>query len=856
MATPEQAEKRHEHIAVAKAPDWKYTPQKPNKGVPVPYWTVAYFDEAIHTANQSNGRKNDYFISVSRVPVSRGGEAGKGKGVLSDTYMDEFEPTEWSNTLHIDQGFAVFHGHAGTINKGNAPARVYTNVNPADAIADKACWEQLKTNLSALGVTGKDRLFADPVGCGKDAISGAWNLLAGDVQAAGGLLEGLWGGIKSFFSDPIGTAGAAIDGLKQFGQRAYESGKQVVSVIEGLRNGSITMDELMEFAADMMQESLCSLAQQIEDMIKNGKGCEAVGLVLGMAAEQVGIALVSAGMGNAAKGAQALAKAGGKGAQLLAKAGISAGDDIAESIKKLKSYKQKLKDGNDKDLPKKPPREAGSKDSSTPGTRPSPTCVLCPQVGNPVNPVLGVKVQAGEEDLDFDLPAPLPLPWQRSYVSGNAHIGWLGQGWSTPLSLFIEEKRSPRGVQLVLVDEFGRDILFPPLRPGEHHFHDHEQITLSALQAGWFELSAPDKAQHLLFGRLAEGDTRYPLRAIIDRNDNIIRLHYPENAAHPERITDSAGRILALRFETLPQIAGESRPSGQNAPQKRLTRIDLIAGPGAWDAPPPIKLPPQPLVTYAYNEAGDLVSVRDRLGRLARQFEYRRHLLTAHTLPGGVRVEYTYDQENPQGRVLSSHSSTGEHYTFDYRRNRTLVTDQLGRQQIFRFNRNREWTGHTDALGGRTVREMDGFGNLIGLTDPAGRKTTWAYDAQGRVTRIARPAGNGEERPITTLAYDQKSGQLSRITDPLGALTRYHYDEVGNLTEITDALGQTTGYTHDPLGRLLSLTHPDGAIERFAYDEAGRLIAHTDALGAVTEYTLEMNQVQRTQQFDCGEQPC
>ena len=140
MATPEQAEKRHEHIAVAKAPDWKYTPQKPNKGVPVPYWTVAYFDEAIHTANQSNGRKNDYFISVSRVPVSRGGEAGKGKGVLSNTYMDEFEPTEWSNTLHIDQGFAVFHGHAGIINKGNAPAKVYTGVNPADAIADKACW--------------------------------------------------------------------------------------------------------------------------------------------------------------------------------------------------------------------------------------------------------------------------------------------------------------------------------------------------------------------------------------------------------------------------------------------------------------------------------------------------------------------------------------------------------------------------------------------------------------------------------------------------------------------------------------------------------------------------------------------
>ena len=885
MATPEQAEKRHEHIAVAKAPDWKYTPQKPNKGVPVPYWTVAYFDEAIHTANQSNGRKNDYFISVSRVPVSRGGEAGKGKGVLSNTYMDEFEPTEWSNTLHIDQGFAVFHGHAGIINKGNAPAKVYTGVNPADAIADKACWEQLKTNLSALGVAGKDRLFADPVGCGKNAISGAWNQIAGDVQAAGGLLEGLWGGIKSFFSDPIGTAGTAIDGLEQFGQQAYESGKQVVGVIEGLRNGSITMEDLMDFAADMMQGTLCSMAEQVEEMVKNGKGCEAMGVILGVAAEQVALVAATMGAGTAAKGAQ-----------LLVKAGVSKGDDLAAAIKKLKNYKKKFKNGNDKDIPKKPPKAPGKNDSSTPGTRPSPTCVLCPQVGNPVNPVLGVKVQAGEEDLDFDLPAPLPLPWQRSYVSSNAHIGWLGQGWSTPLSLFIEEKRSPRGKTLTLVDEFGREILFPPLRPGEQHFHDYEQVTLKCLQAGWFELSTPDQSRHLLFGRLAEGDKRHPLRAIIDRNDNIIRIHYDPVGALPERITDSAGRILALHFETLPQQA-DATPAA-----KRLTRIDLIAGPGAWDTPPPIGLPPQPLVTYAYNEAGDLISVRDRLGRIHRRFEYRRHILTAHTHSGGVRVEYTYDQESPQGRVLSSHSSTGEHYDFDYRRARTLVTDQLGRRQIFRFDRHREWTGHTDALGGRTVREIDAFGNLIGLTDPAGRKTTYAYDASGRPTRIRLPASSGASSPEITLNYDETSGQLDRLTDENGATTRYRYDEVGNLaevtdalgqttryaydarglpvaitdalgktktlqyndagqitaytdcsgqttryaydawghlSEITDALGQTTGYKHDPLGRLLSLTHPDGRQEHFTYDEAGRLVAYTDPSGARTGYTLD-----------------
>src|SRR5688500_16039680 len=47
-------------------------------------------------------------------------------------------------------------------------------------------------------------------------------------------------------------------------------------------------------------------------------------------------------------------------------------------------------------------------------------CSMCPSavaVGNPVNPLLGAKVQSGPEDIDFALPGPLPLVWQRHYSS-------------------------------------------------------------------------------------------------------------------------------------------------------------------------------------------------------------------------------------------------------------------------------------------------------------------------------------------------------------------------------------------------------------------------------------------------------
>ncbi|CAB5707770.1 Cell wall-associated polypeptide CWBP200 [Delftia tsuruhatensis] len=887
MATPEQAEKRHEHIAVAKAADWKYTPQKPNKGVPVPYWTVSYFDEAVNTAGNSNGRRNDYFISVSRVPTSRGGEAGKGKGVLSNAYMDEFEPKEWSNTLQIDQGKAVFHGHMGTINKGNAPAKVYTNVNPAAAIADRACWEQLQTNMAALGVASKDRMFADPAGCGKDVISGAWNQVAGDVQAAGDLLGSLWGGITAFFSDPLGTAGKAVDGLKKFGTQAYEAGKQVVSVVEGLRNGSITMQDLLDFAGDMLQDGLCDVARQVEEMVKNGKGCEAVGMLLGIAAEQVAIAVATAGAGAAASGAA-------KGAQVLAKAGIGKGDDIAAAIKKLKDFKKRQKDGHGDGH--KPPADPGKKDSSTPGSKAGDACPLCPVVGNPVNPVLGVKVQAGAEELDFELPAPLPLPWQRTYVSSNAHVGWLGQGWTTPLGIHLEERRTQRGPQWVLVDEFGRDIVFPTLRPGESHFHEYEQITLTALETGWLELSPPDQSQHLLLGRLAGQTRRYVLRAIVDRNDNIIRIDYGDDGL-PRHITDSAGRVLGLHFETLGTPPADASRRGA---AQRLTRIDLLAGPGQRDQPP-ARTNGQALVVYRYDAGGDLIAVIDRQGQTCRQFEYSNHILTAHTLRSGVRVQYFYDRTEPDGHVLSSQSSTGAHYRFDYRDGHTVVTDQLGRVETYEFDARRQWTGHIDAQGGHTVRELDAFGNLVALTDPAGRTTRYAYDGQGRPVRVQSPQALGQPIPVTSLHHDPASGQVARIISPDGAVTRYRYDERGNLVEavdalghstryqydarglpiaiidalgktkhlrydqtgqlvqytdcsgqsthygydgwghiatVTDALGHTTRYQHDALGRLQAVLHPDGAQESFAYDAAGRLVTYTDPLGHTTQYSL------------------
>jgi RHS repeat-associated protein len=902
MAAPQQAEKRREHFALAKAPDWKYTPKKPNKGVPVPYITISYFNEAVNVANQSNGRTNDYFISTSRVPKSYNGQAGKGNGVLSNAYMDEFEPKEWSNTLKIDQGLAVFDGHMGTINKGNTSAKVYTSSTVAEAVADKACWEQMKTNTAALATTTKDKMFDDPAGCGKDVVSGAWGKITGDVGAAGDMLGSVWGGIKSFFSDPLGSLSSAVDGLKKFGSKAVEAGKQVVSVVDDLRTGKLTMQDLLDFAADMAQDQLCAMAAEIEKMVKEGKGCQAVGILVAEAAETVALSIATAGVGGAAT----------KGAQMLAKMGIGKGDDIASAIRKWKAYKKSKKDGTDG--PSKPPTVDAKKDSSTPGKDKHPdACPLCPGVGQPVNPVLGVKVQADAKDLDFDLPALFPMPWQRTYVSSNAFVGWLGQGWTSPISSFIERRKTRYDEMYFFVDEFGREVPFSCVPEGSSDFNRYEQITLSALSNGKLEICSGDGSVRYLFAPLNISQTdqraqrskknkRLVLVGMVDRNEQVIRITYGDHGL-PQYIIDSAGRTIGLGFQGL----GNETSSRDQTPI-RLTRVaELRNAKQGQRTGNNIEI--VDLVRYEYDAQGDLTAVRNRLCEIARQFRYVNHILVAHDQPSGVEWRYEYDNNlnppHPKSRVTMSASSLDERYGFDYQATETVVTDHLGRVERYLVTldsgKKRRWGGTVHALGGVSIRGLDEWGNLQTLTDPAGRKTEYRYDGKGNPVSITTPGTTALDTAVTKIAYDEKWSLPISITDASGGVTQYEYDTRGNLVSttdangaitfyslnerglistitdalgksklldynvagrvtrfvdcsgnathfsydandylqsVTDALGDVTRYEHDILGRLLKVNHPDGSGEAFEYDNLGRLVAYIDPLGAKTQYTL------------------
>src|SRR5207249_3233041 len=68
-----------------------------------------------------------------------------------------------------------------------------------------------------------------------------------------------------------------------------------------------------------------------------------------------------------------------------------------------------------------------------------------------------------------------------------------------------------------------------------------------------------------------------------------------------------------------------------------------------------------------------------------------------------------------------------------------------------------------------------------------------------------------------------------------GATSRYSYSSQGNLEESTDPLGATTRFEYDNLHQPTSITQADGARWQLRY-ERGAITAIIDPLGAQTLY--------------------
>lgn len=546
-----------------------------------------------------------------------------------------------------------------------------------------------------------------------------------------------------------------------------------------------------------------------------------------------------------------------------------------------------------------------------------------------INRAAGSLVLSNDAELDFVIDAPLPLAWQRSYTSNNPDTGWLGRGWTLPLSFRVEIEPNA----YVFVDAFGRRTRFPQLAIGDAFFSPYEHTTLSRPQRNLLELLSPDGLR-LIFGlgpadiaklserdaaeareaeafkaavaRLAQqqgidpaalseagADQRPPqadtlvLIGLIDPNGHWLRLHYTPDSL-PQVIETSDGQYVGLNFRH--DIAGQ---------QTRLVEVlELLGTPDAAGR----FASSTRLVEYRYSAEGDLSEVVDDQGQVVRTFRYAATQMVEQGEPGGVSVQYDWDQLSPKGRVLCARSSLGEvqRFAYDAQTRETRVVDGEGRITVYRYDDQQHLIALTAPDGAQTLYQRDIHGNLLSVTDPLGRVTRHSYDGRGNLIRVEQPDGadwnlryhpqhrkpvqitdplgqrthfefdargnliqsqtadgaitrytlDAQGRPVhvldarggeSILQYDA-AGRLIARRDCVGSTTRFEYDRRGNLLRVIDALGGITHYQYQRINRrdrVVAMTHPDGAVERFAYDPLGRLIAHHDPQGHATRYVLD-----------------
>ena len=231
---------------------------------------------------------------------------------------------------------------------------------------------------------------------------------------------------------------------------------------------------------------------------------------------------------------------------------------------------------------------------------------------------------------------------------------------------------------------------------------------------------------------------------------------------------------------------------------------------------------PTEQLTLTYNAQGFVSQAADGTGDVwIYAYDAAGHLLSV-TAPGNLTTAYTYDTGgNPEttNALLSITNPDGsqENFTYDAQGRLSGARQNGGADPIaFAYPDEAEVTA-TDAAGDQTAVWFNDLGLASRVEDPLGGISTYHYDVNGNLVSYTDAAGDTYQ-----YSYDS-NGDLTQTVNPLGQTVNMTYDGLGDLTSITDAAGNTTQYSHNSAGNLLSITYPDGSQQSFTYDPLGNL---------------------------------
>ncbi|AVF37585.1 RHS repeat-associated core domain-containing protein [Rahnella sikkimica] len=459
----------------------------------------------------------------------------------------------------------------------------------------------------------------------------------------------------------------------------------------------------------------------------------------------------------------------------------------------------------------------------------------------PVHAATGAKVLAGEEDLDFVLPARFPLRWQRIYSSCNTAAGMFGTGWRTS----FETRITLEGEMTCFHDESGRELRFASLAAGERKIYPDSGLLVAAGDEGQILVADLDGSVWRMYLPDPQSAGNLQLTSLCDEYGNGLLLHY-----------DAQGKLAEIK-DTENSLSVSLHYQIASHPQ-RVTQITDTSRDN-----------PRTLMTYGYGLTGQLAKVTDAADVVLREFDYTAERLMAwHILPSGLRSEYRWQLFEDDWRVISHVTSAGRRSTISYDMTQRITRveesdgmtrehhwnaeylverfiDEAGNAWCYAWDENQQLT-QTVAPDGATQQFLyDASGNLVKEIDPAGgiSHTIWLeqqsnprqfINPQDGVYSLQYDACHGviaEEDELGHISRYERDefGQVTAYINPLDGISRFLWNERGQLTQAQDCSGHTTLYTYDEHYRQVSVTDATGESRHYAYDAAGRILRVTSA---------------------------
>jgi RHS repeat-associated protein len=201
---------------------------------------------------------------------------------------------------------------------------------------------------------------------------------------------------------------------------------------------------------------------------------------------------------------------------------------------------------------------------------------------------------------------------------------------------------------------------------------------------------------------------------------------------------------------------------------------------------------------------------------------------------GTVEQHYFYDATGYRLDSTKVTNQPASRFTYDTRGRVVSIIDPRS-HAINAFYDGNTWfnTDSTKSGSRRTWLRYDAVaGRVSNVHKPGGRVDSTFYDALNRVTRTAGPLGDS-----TRYTYGD-SLDLTKITDELGHVTRVEKNALGWDTLAIDAANATQRYEYSRMGQVKRLTNRRGQVTRFVYDNIGRLTSRILADNRITNFSF------------------